>query len=102
MRDSKGIDYCELCTRNNLKLTFHHLIPKKMHKKKYVLKIHPNKDFNKYGIVVCVACHKTIHNCISHKDLALRYFTITDLLSHSEIKKAVEFNSKQEKRKVPR
>lgn len=91
------MESCELCGRTDLKLTFHHLIPRKMHSKKYVIKHHPEKDFTTYGIMVCIPCHKMIHKKISHRDLALTYFSKELLLEHDEIKKFVEFQSRQRK-----
>lgn len=88
---------CELCGRSDLKLTFHHLVPRKMHGKKYITKLHPEIDLNTYGIMVCIPCHKMIHKKISHRDLALIYFSKELLLEHEEIKKFIEFQSKQTK-----
>ena len=102
MSESGEDNHCCLCWRNNLTLTFHHLIPKKMHDKKYVKKRHPNIEFNRYGIYVCRSCHKLIHKKISHKELALNYYSKELLLENDIISKAVLFNSNQNKNKMPK
>lgn len=93
---------CELCHRENIKLTFHHLVPRKMHKKKYVRNQHPDLDFNKHGIMVCIPCHKSIHLTFTHRELAQRFYTLERLLSSEQLKSAIAFNAKQEKMKRPR
>lgn len=95
------LDLCELCLRKNLKLTFHHLVPRKMHKKKYIRKAHPNIEFNKYGIHVCIPCHKQLHNTFSHRELALTYYTIERILMSDLMCAAIAFNAKQNKLKKP-
>lgn len=93
---------CELCKREGIELTFHHLVPKKTHKKVYVRKLHADKNLNTYGVNICKACHKAIHIMINHKDLAMKFYTIDLLMSHLKLASAVEFNSKQDKFKRPR
>lgn len=79
------------------KLSFHHLIPKKMHTKTYIKKQFPETDLNTYGITLCASCHKMVHRKINHRDLALKYNTLDKLLLHSEIKKFVAFRMKTNK-----
>lgn len=95
---TKG-DKCELCNRMGVKLTFHHLIPRKMHGKQYIEKHFPDIDLNHYGIDVCIPCHKMIHRKIDHRSLALDFNTRDKLLAHPEIAKFVKFQSKQRKDK---
>ena len=100
--DRKESSKCALCHRYDVKLTFHHLIPKKMHSKNYIKKQHPCLDLNTYGVKLCIPCHKTIHQNISHKNLAQRFYTLELLLTNELVRNAVNFNSKQTKRKLPK
>ena len=91
------MESCALCNRSDLKLTFHHLVPRKMHGKAYIEKLYPDVNLHTYGIDVCIPCHKSIHKHIEHRDLAERYATREALLEHPEIAKFVAFNRKQTK-----
>lgn len=90
---------CTLCKREIGELTFHHLIPRKMHDKKYIKKMHPQLDFKSHGIYVCKPCHQSIHLYISHRELASYYYSVDKLLQHKVLQKFISFNSKQRKNK---
>ena len=87
---------CELCHRDKA-LTFHHLIPKKNHKIKFIRKRFSSIDLNKHGIKVCKDCHKMIHKLIPHKTLALEYNSKDKLLMHPELNKFVNWVKFQSK-----
>ena len=95
------IEVCELCERTNMKLTFHHLIPRKMHDKKYIQKLHPTIEFNRYGIYLCIPCHNQLHTLFSHKDLAIEFYSIERIKTSEKMKAAIKFNAKQKKLKKP-
>ena len=76
-------DICELCKRQ-LSLSFHHLIPKKMHDKRQVKAMHQDIDLVNHGIWVCNDCHKHIHKFIGHEDLAYSYYSKDRLLQHEK------------------
>ena len=67
-------DSCELCGRNTVPLTEHHLIPRARHnnqlKKKY------GRDFLKKVAMLCRACHSQIHYFFTEKQLEREYSTI--------------------------
>jgi len=88
---------CALCERER-PLTFHHLIPKKVHKKSILLKQFSKDQMHTLGILVCSDCHKTIHKHISHIDLGKHYNTREALLEHPEIGKFVKWVSRQDKK----
>ena len=92
---------CALCKRNTMKLTFHHLIPRKMHSKKYVKKNHPNIELNRYGINLCIPCHKQLHKLFTHRELALEYYSAERIIASERMKAAIKFNAKQKKLKKP-
>ena len=62
---------CPLCGRE-LKLTFHHLIPKKLHRRPR-FKRHYSKESLALGIYVCRDCHDGIHAAYSEIELAQRF-----------------------------
>lgn len=80
--------HCAICdiVYDDLELNFHHLIPKTLHGNKKILKKYTKEFLNKFGIDVCFACHNKIHSCISERELAYEYNSITTLLNHNEIK----------------
>lgn len=88
---------CELCNREK-ELTFHHLIPKKNHKIKYIREKYSFLNINSYGIKICRDCHKMIHKLIPHKLLALDYNTMEKLKNHPELKKIIEWVRSQTKK----
>ncbi len=53
-------DNCPLCQRL-VKLTFHHLIPKKVHGRNYFKKKYKRHDLQE-GINICRKCHNGIHD----------------------------------------
>jgi hypothetical protein len=88
---------CEMCNREK-ELTFHHLIPKKNHKIKYIREKYSFLNINSYGIKICRDCHKMIHKLIPHKLLALDYNTMEKLKNHPELKKFIEWVRSQTKK----
>lgn len=89
---------CEMCERENMELTFHHLIPKCQHSKKSIKRKFSSEEMKTRGIDVCRDCHPTIHKFIKNKDLAKTYNTLETLLEHEEISKFVKWVSKQTKK----
>ena len=96
MKEAKP-NNCELC-RRELELTFHHLIPKKMHNKRPIKRKFEPEYLNSYGIWICEDCHKMIHRTLKHNELAFIFNTKEKLLEQEEIKKFVDWVSKQDKR----
>jgi len=73
------IGKCELCGREGIKLTNHHLVPKQ--------KKGRNEQDN-YA-KVCIPCSKQIHALFTNKELKREYNTIEKLKSSAKIKKWV-------------
>ena len=88
-----GTGPCELCNRER-ELTFHHLIPRTLHKNKWFKKNFTKEDMNS-GINVCQDCHSSIHKFINEKDLGKNYNTKELLLSHEQVLKFVKWISKR-------
>ena len=94
---NESADTCAFCERER-PLTFHHLIPKKVHKKPMLQKKYSKEEMLTLGILLCSDCHSTIHRHIDHIELARLYHTKEALLGHPEISKFVKWVSKQDKR----
>ena len=79
--------YCQLCEREVEKTTKHHLTPKQ-HGGKYG----PTAD-------LCRACHNTLHNTFSNKELASTLNTISLLQTSEKLQKYLNWikNKKIEK-----
>ncbi|MEC8278385.1 MAG: hypothetical protein VXZ96_12750 [Myxococcota bacterium] len=89
---------CCLCLRE-LALTFHHLIPKTLHKKRWVKSQFSDLE-RQQGIWVCRNCHDAIHRFITHKDLAQNFRTLDSLMAHDGLKKHIRWAKKQRKTKI--
>ncbi|PYZ91738.1 hypothetical protein CR194_19140 [Salipaludibacillus keqinensis] len=77
------IGRCELCGRNKVTLTEHHLIPKE-----------EGGTFLETAFL-CRPCHKQIHNLYTNQELAVRLFTIERLQNDEKIHKFIKFIRKQ-------
>lgn len=76
---------CPLCQRET-DLTFHHLIPKKMHRRNFF-----KKNFDKQtlasGIDICRNCHTGLHKTYDEMTLAKNFNSI-DKIQNDEILQA--------------
>jgi len=81
---------CALCKREEIQLTFHHLIPRTLHKNKWFKKRHSREQMRE-GIDTCKNCHKAIHKFISEKEMGRNYNTLEKLLAHPQVNKFVEW-----------
>ena len=88
---------CELCGRQ-LKLTFHHLVPKETHGR-YLgkgLQPEPTREFlNTYGAELCRFCHSTVHRLAPNAVLAERFNSVACLCAQPELMKFAEFAKRQ-------
>ncbi|TLD23869.1 hypothetical protein PspLS_06478 [Pyricularia sp. CBS 133598] len=77
-------DECELCGRDWIHLTYHHLIPRMVHEK--VLRRGWHREDELQNVAwLCRACHNTVHRFASHEDLARHYYTVDLLMAQDEI-----------------
>jgi len=91
MKDKRG-DCC-LCQRHCL-LTFHHLIPKKMHRRPHFQKRFSKVELNQ-GIHICRLCHSGIHNLYDEMTLAKQYSNLAALQADAEVSKHVSWVARQ-------
>ena len=75
-------------------LTFHHLIPKKMHRRAW-FKRHYSRDQLNEGILVCRLCHRGIHKRYDEMTLGKQFTTLTSLLSDPGLKNHFAWVAKQ-------
>jgi len=84
---------CALCGRHT-GLTFHHLIPRKMHRRNFFRKrIDQNTLQN--GIAVCPPCHWAIHRLYDEMTLAKQLNTLEALRDDPALQRHVQWVRKQ-------
>ncbi|WP_415890677.1 hypothetical protein ACMXYV_05030 [Neptuniibacter sp. SY11_33] len=77
-----------------MSLTFHHLIPKKMHRRSYFSKRYGREELNR-GINICRFCHDAVHRAFDEMTLAKEFNSLEHLLSSPKIQRHIEWASKQ-------
>ena len=92
----KKIGICTLCSRESVHLTYHHLIPKTLHSKKWYKKTYSD-DRLQSGVDLCVDCHEAVHDFISEKKLGKSFNTLPLLQEHPKIVKFVGWVRKQKR-----
>lgn len=93
--DESTIPCCELCGRAK-PLTFHHLIPRAVHRRKRYLDRFGKEEMRQRGLMICRLCHNGIHDLIpEEKTLADQYDTKEKLLADERIRKHVDWVRKQ-------
>lgn len=69
------VSACEICERDWVPLTYHHLIPKAVHAKVLKRGWHEEKQLNSVAWL-CRACHSFVHGMASNEELAKEYYTV--------------------------
>jgi hypothetical protein len=87
------VNQCCCCGRT-CELTFHHLIPKKVHRRQF-FKNRYNKEQLSEGIWVCRQCHNGIHKQYDEMTLAKKLNTLKLLREQPELEKHFSWVSKQ-------
>jgi len=83
---------CELCRRET-HLTRHHLIPRTVHNRKRIRRLHGRDALHDSILWVCRACHSKIHATFTEMELALHYYKRETLLAHDEVARFVDWIS---------
>ena len=73
---------CELCERENVEVTRHHLVPRMRHNKKVKREIGADRN---HTVPLCRPCHDQLHALFTEKELEREYNTIEKLLAHSDV-----------------
>ncbi|MEE4204052.1 MAG: hypothetical protein V2I45_10500 [Halieaceae bacterium] len=86
-------DLCACCGRG-VRLTFHHLIPRKVHRRARYKK-HYDRDALNKGIHICRQCHRGIHKTYDEMTLAQHYHSLDALLADPTLRRHFDWVSKQ-------
>ncbi|WP_390376533.1 hypothetical protein [Alteromonas sp. MTD1] len=84
---------CPCCSRHT-RLTFHHLIPKKMHRRTYFKK-HYTKEQLQAGVNICRQCHSGIHRFYDEMTLAKQLHSLCLLQADEQLSTFFNWVSKQ-------
>ncbi|POS70107.1 hypothetical protein DHEL01_v211496 [Diaporthe helianthi] len=76
---------CEICGRDWVPLTYHHLIPRFVHAKALKRGWHREEDLQSVAWL-CRACHSFVHGIAGHEELAREFFTVERLLGREEVR----------------
>ena len=75
-------------------LEFHHLIPRKVHRRNFFRKNFSKEELNR-GVWICRLCHKGIHKTYSELDLAKNFNSLSRLATDPIIMRHVKWAEKQ-------
>lgn len=84
---------CACCGRMTT-LTFHHLIPRKLHRRTAFKKRYSREELNQ-GIAVCRACHNGIHDLYNEMQLAKEFSNLNALLADAALQRHFAWVAKQ-------
>lgn len=90
MNDESG---CALCGRH-VPLTFHHLIPRKMHRRNHFRRRYSRDELNR-GVRLCRLCHRGLHRLYDEMTLARELSSLAALRADPLIGRHVEWVKKQ-------
>ncbi|KAI5361553.1 putative HNH nuclease [Septoria linicola] len=79
-------DGCEICQREQLPLTYHHLIPRAVHAKAVKRGWHKEWELNKVAWL-CRACHSYVHRIASNETLGKELFSVELLMDRDDVQK---------------
>lgn len=88
-------DCCELCGRNNIALTRHHLIPQSRHNKARTKRHFSKVDMHTSIAMLCRPCHNQVHKLFSNHELADYYHSVDRLKQHSDMEKFINWIKKR-------
>jgi len=91
-RDNQ-LTHCQLCGCQR-PLTFHHLIPRKMHRRKH-FRTHYDKAQLNEGIMICRYCHSAIHRLYDEMTLAKSLANLAQLLADEAVQKHIAWVRKK-------
>ena len=89
------ITACELCGREDIVLTRHHLIPQSRHNKARTKRYFSRDEMKGDIAMLCRPCHSQVHALFSNHELANYYHTVERLQSHSELAKFIQWVKKR-------
>ena len=84
---------CQLCQQKR-HLTFHHLIPRKLHRRSGFKKRFNREELNR-GIDICRPCHNGLHRLYDEMTLAKQFATLPLILTDEQLQKHIQWSAKQ-------
>jgi 5-methylcytosine-specific restriction endonuclease McrA len=84
---------CEICGRDHLPLTYHHLIPRSVHAKVLKRGWHKEWELNRVAWL-CRACHSFVHRIAGNEELARTWFSVELLMEREDVVKWAGWISK--------
>ncbi|KAF7191555.1 hypothetical protein HII31_07057 [Pseudocercospora fuligena] len=79
-------DGCEICEREHLPLTYHHLIPRAVHAKAVKRGWHKEWELQKVAWL-CRACHSFVHKIASNQMLAKELYSVELLVEREDVQR---------------
>ncbi|OCT44019.1 hypothetical protein CLCR_00131 [Cladophialophora carrionii] len=79
-------DACEICEREWVPMTYHHLIPKQVHAKVLKRNWHEEHQLNSVAWL-CRACHSFVHRMASNEELARDWYTVDLICQREDVQK---------------
>ncbi|KAJ6187082.1 hypothetical protein N7519_001990 [Penicillium mononematosum] len=81
---STRADACEICERDWIPLSYHHLIPRGVHAKVIKKGWHDEWMLNSVAWL-CRACHSFVHRMASNEELAREWFTVERICEREDV-----------------
>ncbi|PYH82146.1 hypothetical protein BO82DRAFT_374253 [Aspergillus uvarum CBS 121591] len=78
-------DSCEICGRDWIPLSYHHLIPRSVHAKVLKKGWHPEWMLNSVAWL-CRACHSFVHRMAGNEELAREWFTVDRICEREDVR----------------
>lgn len=75
---------CEICDRDWIPLSYHHLIPKQVHAKAIKRGWHEEWRLNSVAWL-CRACHSFVHRIASNEELAREFWSVERLMAREDV-----------------
>ncbi|KEF62603.1 uncharacterized protein A1O9_00576 [Exophiala aquamarina CBS 119918] len=77
---------CEICERDWVPMTYHHLIPRQIHTKVLKRGWHEEHKLNSVAWL-CRACHSFVHRMASNEELACDWYTVDRICEREDMQK---------------
>ncbi len=98
-RECEKHGICPLCGRE-CTLTFHHLIPRKLHRRTFYKKNFSKAELSR-GIEICRKCHSGIHDLYDEMTLAREYDSFERIQSDAALSRHFGWVAKQKVKNRP-
>lgn len=86
-------DRCALCDRT-VPLSFHHLVPRKNHRKPWFQRHFSKEDMRRRGVWLCRECHRAVHRFHDEQTLGRQLNTLDALREDPQIQRHVAWARK--------